>query len=162
MSNCSHLYCRLGQVCDSLSEGKRPLEHCRHPDCMLEPKCVKPEEPVPALSLPIMNPRDSYYRRRNEHEFSAVPSAMKATDDPRLKQKCFVRLSRLTNHMIQSFRRPVDAKLKPGSSFVRLHRLNKNRSYRTYCMDHHVHQCSCLKHPVKRRGRRTTRSAKYL
>jgi len=40
------LSCELGCICSSLQNaGKLPVEHCKNPDCMLEPNCTRSEDP---------------------------------------------------------------------------------------------------------------------
>ncbi|XP_046444821.1 uncharacterized protein LOC124194606 isoform X2 [Daphnia pulex] len=40
------LCCELGCICSSLQNaGKLPVEHCKNPDCMLEPNCTRSGDP---------------------------------------------------------------------------------------------------------------------
>ena len=122
--HCKRFFCRLGCVCDSIDNGKHPIEHCEHPACMLESECTRVQEPTPRVSIsPFMKRKKSplFASSPQSSPHEPHPELFRTCEvDPKLRQKCFVRLSRLPAYLTIQ---PIDKKLKPGSCAVRLVRL---------------------------------------
>lgn len=52
--------CELGCICSSLNTGKIEGNHCKNPNCMLEPTCQQPEDPshIPSTVNTILTKKD--------------------------------------------------------------------------------------------------------
>ena len=65
-------------------------------------------------------------------------------NDPKLKQKCYVRLTRLVqNETRKNVNLQHDVKLQ-SKCFVLLERLNVKPDQSTYCMSHRLRHCTCF------------------
>jgi len=66
-------------------------------------------------------------------------------DDPKLKQKCCVKLNNLDlEDWMRRKANPSDRKLLHGKPFVRINRIPPYAKHTVYCMEHKVRKCPCI------------------